>query len=108
MVDHWNFIANESTTGSLFEVSGGWAAQTRFQRAGGHSFSPKKVYTPEEVVQQYKNITDFGEFCSTNLCQLFEPNVRVCLSVAKSISPNINPRSNAANRGKFCFRRAQG
>lgn len=51
---------NEETTGSLFEIAGGWAAQTRWQRSGGHSFSTKKTLTPEDIASQWKNITVFG------------------------------------------------
>ncbi|TFL04034.1 peroxisomal hydratase-dehydrogenase-epimerase [Pterulicium gracile] len=52
---------NEETTGSLFEIAGGWAAQTRWQRSGGHSFSTKKTLTPEDIASQWKNITVFDD-----------------------------------------------
>ncbi|KIL64476.1 hypothetical protein M378DRAFT_186727 [Amanita muscaria Koide BX008] len=44
---------NAKTTGSLFEVTGGWAAQTRWQRAGGHSFPNDKPFTPEDVLAKW-------------------------------------------------------
>lgn len=50
------------TTGSLFEVSGGWAAQTRWQQAGGHGFPVNKQLSPEDVITKWKNIINFGEF----------------------------------------------
>ena len=49
------------TTGSLFEVSGGWAAQTRWQQAGGHGFPVNKQLSPEEVIAKWRNIINFGE-----------------------------------------------
>lgn len=53
---------NEETTGDLFEVLGGWAAQTRWQRSGGFGFSPKQPFTPEDVIAKWKNITEFSKF----------------------------------------------
>ncbi|KAK7041719.1 hypothetical protein VNI00_009008 [Paramarasmius palmivorus] len=50
---------NEDVSGQLFEISGGWAAQTRWQRSGGHAFSHKRPFTPEEVVDKWENITKF-------------------------------------------------
>ncbi|KAK0469838.1 peroxisomal hydratase-dehydrogenase-epimerase [Desarmillaria tabescens] len=52
---------NEETSGSLFEVLGGWAAQTRWQRSGGYGFPSNKPYTPEDVVTKWKDITTFDE-----------------------------------------------
>lgn len=54
-------IGNEETTGSLFEVQGGWAAQTRWQRAGGFGFPAKKELTPEAVISKWNVISDFGK-----------------------------------------------
>jgi multifunctional beta-oxidation protein len=45
----------------LFEVTGGWAGQTRWQRAGGHCFPNDKPYTPEDVLDKWNIITNFGE-----------------------------------------------
>ena len=52
--------ANQDTSGALFEITGGWAAQTRWQRAGGHGFPINKQLTPEDVVSKWKIISDFG------------------------------------------------
>jgi multifunctional beta-oxidation protein len=52
---------NVETTGSLFEVSGGWAAKTRWQQAGGHGFPVNKKLSPEDVIAKWKNIINFGE-----------------------------------------------
>ncbi|KAK2460883.1 hypothetical protein APHAL10511_007353 [Amanita phalloides] len=57
---------NKDTTGGLFEITGGWAAQTRWQRAGGHSFPNDKPYTPEDVVAKWKCITDFEDGRASN------------------------------------------
>ncbi|KAF9518809.1 hypothetical protein BS47DRAFT_1370952 [Hydnum rufescens UP504] len=53
--------ANEVTTGDLFEVSGGWAAQTRWQRAFGFAFSHRKELTPEAVLDKWTSITGFDD-----------------------------------------------
>lgn len=52
--------ANTETTGQLFEISGGWAAQTRWQRAGGYGFPTNRVLTPEDVISKWDVFTDFG------------------------------------------------
>ncbi|KAH8994975.1 peroxisomal hydratase-dehydrogenase-epimerase [Lactarius akahatsu] len=57
---------NEQTTGSLFEVSGGWAAQTRWQQAGGHGFPINKVLSPEDVASKWHIITNFNDGHTTN------------------------------------------
>ncbi|KAI9439943.1 peroxisomal hydratase-dehydrogenase-epimerase [Lactarius indigo] len=57
---------NEQTTGSLFEVSGGWAAQTRWQQAGGHGFPINKVLSPEDVTSKWHIITNFNDGHTTN------------------------------------------
>jgi multifunctional beta-oxidation protein len=41
---------------------GGWAAQTRWQRAGGYGFPVKKTLTPEDVISKWDILTSFGEF----------------------------------------------
>ncbi|KAN0066359.1 hypothetical protein ACQY0O_000453 [Thecaphora frezii] len=56
------YLASEANTQHsqrLFEVSGGWIAATRWQRAGGHAFSHGKPATPEKVVKKWNKITDF-------------------------------------------------
>ncbi|CAA7267138.1 unnamed protein product [Cyclocybe aegerita] len=52
---------NVETTGSLFEILGGWAAQTRWQRAGGYGFATVKPYTIEDVIAKWDKITDFND-----------------------------------------------
>lgn len=52
---------NTETTGSLFEILGGWAAQTRWQRTNGHGFPHNKPFTPEDVIAKWKEITTFGK-----------------------------------------------
>lgn len=56
-----NLLANEESTGGIFEISGGWAAQTRWQRAGGHGFPTNKPLTPEDVVAKWSVITNFDD-----------------------------------------------
>ncbi|KAG9088940.1 hypothetical protein FRC06_001773 [Ceratobasidium sp. 370] len=52
---------NEDTNGALFEVTGGWAAQTRWQRAGGYGFPQNKPLTPEDVLSKWDVITNFDD-----------------------------------------------
>ncbi|KZV83142.1 NAD(P)-binding protein, partial [Exidia glandulosa HHB12029] len=58
--------ANEETTGSLFEVGGGWAAQTRWQRAYGYGFPHNKELTPEAIISKWNVITNFDDGRATN------------------------------------------
>ena len=51
---------NEETSGKLYEIMGGWAAQTRWQRAGGYGFPINKPLTPEDIISKWDIITDFG------------------------------------------------
>jgi len=51
---------NDETTGSFFEISGGWAAQVRWQQASGHGFPVNKVLSPEDVMSKWNNITNFA------------------------------------------------
>ncbi|KAJ7333411.1 peroxisomal hydratase-dehydrogenase-epimerase [Mycena albidolilacea] len=57
---------NQRTSGALFEVSGGWVAQTRWERSGGYSFSAKVPYTPEDVVAKWSSITNFSDGRTTH------------------------------------------
>lgn len=56
---------NADTTGRLFEISGGWAAETRWQRTGGHGFPTNVQLTPEEVAAKWKTFTTFDDGRST-------------------------------------------
>ena len=51
----------------MFEVIGGWAAQTRWQRAGGHGFAVNKPLTPEAILAKWDVITNFGKHVLTEL-----------------------------------------
>jgi len=48
-------------TGGLFEVGSGWVARTRWQRTGGAGFPINVELTPEAVLKQWKQITDFDD-----------------------------------------------
>ncbi|KAM3551597.1 hypothetical protein ARSEF4850_007789 [Beauveria asiatica] len=48
-------------TGGLYEVGSGWTGKTRWQQAGGHGFPVDVALTPEEVVKNWKAITDFED-----------------------------------------------
>ncbi|KAG6887915.1 hypothetical protein C0995_011623 [Termitomyces sp. Mi166 len=66
VVGYLSSADNTDTTASLFEVLGGWAAQTRWQRAGGHGFPTNRPYTPEELVAKWGVITNFDDGRATN------------------------------------------
>ncbi|WFD32698.1 hypothetical protein MSPP1_003748 [Malassezia sp. CBS 17886] len=46
-------------TKGLFEVSGGWVAAVRWQRAGGQTFGQGKQVSPEMVEKKFSRIADF-------------------------------------------------
>ncbi|KAG9053410.1 hypothetical protein FS842_008250 [Serendipita sp. 407] len=58
--------ANETTSGKLFEVTGGWAAETRWQRSGGFGFPHNKELTPEAVLSKWDIITGFSDGRATH------------------------------------------
>jgi multifunctional beta-oxidation protein len=57
---------NERTSGALFEILGGWAAQTRWQRSGGYGFPSSTPYTIEDVIAKWSNITTFDDGRATH------------------------------------------
>ncbi|PWZ02886.1 putative multifunctional beta-oxidation protein [Testicularia cyperi] len=59
MVGYLASEANEENTQGLYEVSGGWVAAVRWQRAGGHAFSHGKPCNPEKIVKKWSRISDF-------------------------------------------------
>ncbi|PBK75606.1 multifunctional beta-oxidation protein [Armillaria solidipes] len=73
---------NEETSGSLFEVLGGWAAQTRWQRSGGYGFPSNTPYTPEDVVAKWKDITAFGTARATYPTTTADAMQKVWLMIA--------------------------
>jgi len=66
LVGYLSSADNVETNGALFEVLGGWAAQTRWQKAGGHAFTTDKPYTPEDVIAQWADITNFDDGRATH------------------------------------------
>lgn len=62
------YLAHDSSeeTGGLFEVSGGWVAKTRWQRAGGVGFSIKKTLEPEDIAKRFNEICNFDDGRATN------------------------------------------
>ncbi|KAG8213408.1 peroxisomal hydratase-dehydrogenase-epimerase [Butyriboletus roseoflavus] len=52
---------NTETTGRVFEISGGWAAETRWQRTGGHGFPTNTTLTPENVLAKWDVFTNFDD-----------------------------------------------
>ncbi|PYI12020.1 peroxisomal hydratase-dehydrogenase-epimerase [Aspergillus sclerotiicarbonarius CBS 121057] len=54
-------ILPEPTTKGLYECGSGWFSRTRWQRSGGHGFPVDVKLTPEEVLKNWKKITDFED-----------------------------------------------
>lgn len=48
-------------TKGLYECGSGWFSATRWQRTGGHGFPVDVQLTPEEVVKQWQQITNFDD-----------------------------------------------
>ena len=61
LVGYLSSDANDETTGGIFQVAGGWIAQIRWQRTGGHGFPVNKPLQPEDIIAKWKVLTDFGE-----------------------------------------------
>ncbi|KAJ3862163.1 hypothetical protein EV359DRAFT_45739 [Lentinula novae-zelandiae] len=60
LVGYLTSADNDDVSGCLFELSGGWVAQSRWQRSGGYGFPTVKPYTPEDVIEKWKEITTFA------------------------------------------------
>lgn len=69
LVGYLTSDANEETTGGLFQVAGGWIAQIRWERAGGHGFPVNRPLEPEHIISKWKLVTDFGNFTLERLRQ---------------------------------------
>ncbi|KAJ5788054.1 hypothetical protein N7457_003044 [Penicillium paradoxum] len=54
-------MAPEPSTKGLFECGSGWFSRTRWQRSGGHGFPVDVKLTPEEVLRNWKQITNFED-----------------------------------------------
>lgn len=48
-------------SGTIYEIMAGWAAQVRWERTGGHCFPNDRKLQPEDVVAQWKTITNFSK-----------------------------------------------
>jgi multifunctional beta-oxidation protein len=53
---------------------GGWAAKTRWQRAGGYGF-PVDQISPEAIISKWDVITNFGEW----FLAFIEPSSSHCI-----------------------------
>lgn len=54
-------------TGTIYEVMAGWAAQVRWERTGGHCFPNDRKLQPEDVLAEWKKITNFSELCGVEI-----------------------------------------
>ncbi|KAL0954852.1 hypothetical protein HGRIS_003791 [Hohenbuehelia grisea] len=61
VVGYLTSAENEDTTGGLFEVTGGWAAQLHWQRSGGYGFPANKPLQPEDIISKWQAITNFED-----------------------------------------------
>ncbi|KAH3379898.1 hypothetical protein KXV52_003698 [Aspergillus fumigatus] len=51
----------EPSSKGLYECGSGWFSSTRWQRSGGHGFPVDVKLTPETVLKNWKQITDFDD-----------------------------------------------
>jgi multifunctional beta-oxidation protein len=51
----------EPSSKGLYECGSGWFSSTRWQRSGGHGFPVDVKLTPEAVLKNWKQITDFDD-----------------------------------------------
>ena len=65
-----SWVDNETISGSLFDVSGGWIGQTRWQRSGGYGFPTNKPYTIEDVFSKWIDITTFGTWYTVRISKI--------------------------------------
>jgi len=89
------YLAHETCqlTGKVFEVGGGWAAQVRWQRAGGIGFPTSKTLSPEDIASKWDVIANFDDGRTTHptttqeaLQQFFENFANAQKSESKSES----------------------
>ncbi|KAI0714466.1 multifunctional beta-oxidation protein [Cerioporus squamosus] len=66
LVGYLSSDSNDETTGGIFQVAGGWIAQIRWQRTGGHGFPVNRPLQPEHIIAKWKTITDFDDGRATN------------------------------------------
>jgi multifunctional beta-oxidation protein len=107
------FLAHEAchSTGKVFEVSGGWCAQVRWQRSGGVGFTTSKALFPEDIASKWGLITNFDDGRATHptttqeaLQQFFENFANAQKSEpgqSKSGSSNSKIDVEAAKNRKF-------
>ncbi|KAG6857234.1 hypothetical protein H0H87_007653 [Tephrocybe sp. NHM501043] len=105
LVGYLSSADNTETSGSLFEVLGGWAAQTRWQRAGGHGFPHTKLYTPEDVIAKWSFITNFDDGRTMNPTTTSEAIQQVCVNFLPSFDMSLNDSTlqlieNVGNKGE--------
>ena len=79
-------------TGGLFEVGSGWQGRTRWQRSGGHGFPIDVKLTPEAVLKEWKDMTNFDDGRADH--------PEDSQDGLKSIMNNMQNRSGGAAKGK--------
>ncbi|KIJ52606.1 hypothetical protein M422DRAFT_776220 [Sphaerobolus stellatus SS14] len=66
IVGYLSSESNEEESGKLFETFAGWAAEVRWQRAGGYGFPVNKPLQPEDVIAKWGIITNFEDGRASN------------------------------------------
>src|SRR5581483_2542933 len=99
------FLAHEAchSTGMVFEVGGGWAAQVRWQRSGGVGFTTSKPLFPEDIASKWDSIVNFDDGRATHptttqeaLQQFFENFTNTQKSESESV-----PSKSGSSSGKI-------
>ena len=73
----------EPATGRLFEATGRWHGEVRWQRAGGHTFPLDTPLTPEAVQSEWKSITSFDDGRADNPSDQLSGQRRIMENVEK-------------------------
>eukprot|EP01098_Paradermamoeba_levis_P012939 TRINITY_DN577_c0_g1_i1.p1 TRINITY_DN577_c0_g1~~TRINITY_DN577_c0_g1_i1.p1 ORF type:complete len:463 (+),score=176.82 TRINITY_DN577_c0_g1_i1:76-1389(+) len=90
-------LCHESTTesGGLFEVGGGYAAQLRWERAGGAKLPVDVIPSPEDFKNNWKQIGDWSQ--ATHPANNSEANMAIMENLSNRSSSSSSSSSSASS-----------